>query len=183
MQKKFHTNLSEKDLNNWIKQLKNYDKLMDEACKNIVDDLSKFGAKKMKNIHNQSSFESSKPMEFKIEGTEYEKEVSMSGEQALYEEFGTGTMGSSYPHPVKDQYDLKPYNSGRTIRKASKKVSEKTGLPEGELYWTYRDESGQMVYTQGIPAFKPGYDSFMATLKKAPSVVKKRTEEVFSKGV
>ena len=183
MQKTFHTNLSEKDLDNWIKQLKNYDKLMDQAAINIVDDLSKFGAKKMKNIHQQSSFKSSTPMQFLIEGTKYEKTISMSGPQALYEEFGTGTMGEQNPHPIKEEFDLNPYNSGKTIRKVTQKVHDKTGLPLGALYWTYKDESGKTVYTQGIPAIKPGYDSFMATVKKAPSVVKKRTEEVFNKGV
>ena len=183
MQKNFHTNLSEKDLDKWIKQLENYDKLMDEACKNIVKDLSQFGAKKMRNIATEHRFQSETPMEYKIEGTEYEKEVSMSGQQALYVEFGTGTMGAENPHPLKNEYELNPYNSGKTIRKATTKVAKKTGLAEGELYWTYRDAKGQKVYTQGIPAIKPGYDSYMATLKKAPSVVKKRTEEVFNKGV
>lgn len=181
MQKTIRTHLSEKGINQWIKSIENYEKLMDEAARNIVDDLAKFGAKKMKNIHNQAKFESETPMEFKIEGDEYKKTVSMSGQQALYEEFGTGTMGEQNPHPIKDSFELNAYNSGKTIRKASANTSQKTGIKEGDLYWTYRDSNGQKVYTQGIPAFKPGYDSFMATFKKAPSVVKKRTEEVMSK--
>jgi len=178
MQKTIRINLNEKELNDLTKRLDNWAKMMDDAAKNIVDDLSKYSAKKMRNIHQQSSFKSSTPMQFKIEGTEYKKTVSMSGEQALYEEFGTGTMGAMNPHPIKNQFDLKPYNSGRTIRTVSKGVSEKTGLQEGTLYWTYKDEGGQTVYTQGIPAFKPGYDSYQATLNKTPSIIKKRMSEV-----
>jgi len=190
MQKNFHTNLSEKDLDKWIKQLKNYNKLMDEACRNIVKDLSQFGAKKMRNIHQQSAYKSETPMEFKIEGTEHEKTVSMSGQQAIYEEFGTGTMGAENQHPLKKEFELDDYNShtienGGTIRynKSANSKATQEGIPVGGLYWTYKNAKGKRVYTQGIPAVREGYDSYMATLKKAPSVVKKRTEEVFNKGV
>ena len=183
MQKTVRTQLSEKDLDKWIKQMNSCEKLMKICAKNIVDDLSKFGAKKMKNIHNKSSFQSSDDMQFIIEGNDFSKTVKMQGTQALYEEFGTGTMGAQNPHPTKDAFGLNPYNSGKTIRKASAKVSEKTGIKEGDLYWTYTDSTGQKVYTQGIPAIKPGYDSFQATLKHAPTVVKKRTEEVIERVV
>lgn len=179
MQKNFRTSLSEEDLEKWMKQLKNWDKLMDIAARAIVDDLANFGLKKMKNIYNNNNFTTSAPMDFSITGTEYEKTVAMSGEQALYEEFGTGTMGEENPHPLKGDFNLNPYNSGKTIRPVSNKLAKETPFKEGELYWTYHDSTGQKVYTQGIPAHKEVYDSLQATIKKAPSVVKKRTEQVF----
>lgn len=181
MQKTFRTNLTIEDLDKMKKQLKNWDALMDVAAKNIVDDLANFGMKKMKNIYNTSHYKDSTPMDFSITGTEYEKTVSMSGEQALYDEFGTGTLGAMNPHPLKNQFDLNPYNSGKTIRmnKDAKSEASQNGIKEGTLYWTYYDENGEKHYTQGIPPEKEVYDSLLATIKKAPSIVKKRTEEVF----
>lgn len=176
MNKSITTGLSTKELESLASQMDNWAEMMNKASKEIVEDLSNYGLEQMQRIYSeaQSKYEDSTPMDFSITGNEKEKTVSMSGPQALYDEFGTGTIGEQNPHPIKNEFGLNPYNSGPTIRKAGKNVP---GIKEGDLYWTYRDEGGTVHYTQGIPAQKEGYDSLKATIKKAPEIIKKRMEE------
>lgn len=176
MNKHITTGLSVKELENLAKQMDNWADMMDKASKKIVEDLANYGLEKMQEIYveAQSKYEDTTAMDFSITGTETEKTVSMSGPQALYDEFGTGTIGEQNPHPIKNAFGLNPYNSGPTIRRATSDIE---GINEGELYWTYKDEGGTVHYTQGIPAQKEGYDSLKATIKKAPEIVKKRMEE------
>lgn len=176
MNKNITTGLSVKELENLAKQMDNWAEKMDKASKKIVEDLANYGLEKMQEIYAeaQSKYEDTTPMDFSITGTETEKTVSMSGPQALYDEFGTGTIGEQNPHPIKNEFGLNPYNSGPTIRRAGKNVE---GIKEGDLYWTYKDDGGTVHYTQGIPAQKEGYESLKATIKKAPEIVKKRMEE------
>lgn len=177
MSRTIKINLSTDELNNLQKQVENWATMLDKATKNIVKDLSELALNNMQKIYNQSNFKSSTPMDFSITGTEYVKDVKMSGEQALYCEFGTGTMGAENSHPQKNEFGLNPYNSGRTIRMMTPELKAKKGIPIDGLYWTYRDESGNIVYTQGIPAQKEAYDSLKFIGKKAPSIIKKRVEE------
>lgn len=182
MNKNITTGLSVKELENLAKQMDNWAEKMDKASKKIVKDLADYGLEQMQQIYAeaQSKYEDTTPMDFSITGTETEKTVSMSGPQALYDEFGTGTIGEQNPHPAKKEFGLNPYNDGSTIRKAKNEIiNEETGekIPAGELYWTYKDGTGRIHHTQGIPAQKEGYDSLKATIKKAPEIVKKRMEE------
>lgn len=176
MNRHITTGLSVKELENLAKQMDNWAEMMDKASKKIVEDLANYGLEKMQEIYAeaQSKYEDTTAMDFSITGTETEKTVSMSGPQALYDEFGTGTIGAENPHPIKSEFGLNEYNSGPTIRRAEKDIE---GIKAGDLYWTYKDESGVVHYTQGIPAQKEGYDSLKATIKKAPEIVKKRMEE------
>ena len=118
-------------------------------------------------------------MDFTKVGTETEKTVSMSGPQALYSEFGTGTRGGLHPHPMKNNFNLNPYNSGRTIRAASSKVTEKSGIPAGTLYWTYKDSEGNIQYTQGIPAQMQVYKAGKTVINEMPAIVTKNLKGVF----
>lgn len=177
MSKSINIGLSTQELNNLQKQVDNLIKILDNASKNIVKDLSDTALENMQKIYRESNFSTSTPMDFSITGNEYEKKVAMSGEQALYCEFGTGTMGEQNSHPQKGEFGLNPYNSGRTIRMMTPELKAKKGLPIDGLYWTYKDEAGNLVYTQGIPAQKEGYDSLKLVAKKAPSVIRKRVGE------
>ena len=176
MNRNIVTGLSSKELENLARQMDNWAEKMDKASKKIVKDLADYGLEQMQQIYAeaQSKYEDTTPMDFSITGTETEKTVSMSGPQALYDEFGTGTIGEQNPHPIKNEFGLNPYNSGPTIRRAGKNVE---GIKEGDLYWTYKDDGGIIHYTQGIPAQKEGYESLKATIKKAPEIVKKIMEE------
>lgn len=183
MNKNITTGLSVKELENLARQMDNWADMMDKASKKIVKDLADYGLEKMQEIYAeaQSKYEDTTAMDFSITGTETEKTVSMSGPQALYDEFGTGTIGAENPHPIKSEFGLNEYNSGPTIREAKEDiVNPKTGettVSAGSLYWVYRDESGKPHFTQGVPAQKEGYESLKATIKKAPEIVKKIMEE------
>lgn len=176
MNRNIVTGLSNKELDALVKNLDNWAEMMKKASVNIVKDLSEYGLGRMQEIYAeaQAKYEDSSYMDFSITGSELEKTVSMSGPQALYDEFGTGTIGEQNPHPIKNEFALNAYNSGPTIRKANENTP---GIEPGELYWTYKDETGQLHYTQGIPAQMEGYTSLKDTIKKAPSIIKKRMEE------
>lgn len=178
MNKNYYINdLGPKELEKMKSQIDNWSKMMDEIAENIVKDLAEYGLEKMEEIYNNFDFSGSEPMSFYISGTPLEKDVTMYGKQAIYNEFGTGTLGQRSPHPGKKRFNLNEYNSGKTIRPATKGVTEKTGIPTGELYWTYKDANGEVRYTQGTPAQKEGYDSLLATIEKSDEIIKKNFQE------
>lgn len=158
-------------------------------AKRITKELSEYGLKEMKSIYDSFGYLSfgNEPNTFYIDGTDTEKRVVMEGPQAIYEEFGTGTEGEQNPHPIKKTFDLNEYNSGKTIRKATKKDSDNAllqgkDIPEGGLFWTYRNNVGDKIYTQGTPAQKEGYDSMNKTWKKSKSIIQKISKEVMFNG-
>lgn len=103
--------------------------------------------------------------------------VGMKGEQAVYDEFGTGTEGESNQHPEKDGKGLNAYNSGPTIRKASKRISDLTAIPQGEKYWTYKKD-GVLYYTTGIPAGRQVYNAYRTVKKNQKEIIKKAVEKI-----
>lgn len=72
--------------------------------------------------------------------------VDISGNQVIYDEFGTGLMGLQHPHPEKNNYSLDPYLSGQTIK------YDKNGLP----YWVFNYKR-----TRGVPAGMFVYNAYM----------------------
>jgi len=93
------------------------------------------------------------------EGTK--TKVGVRGSQVFYREYGTGTKGEQSMKPP----TLPPswqYNKGKTVRIATEKVEEKVGLSIGTPYWTYKDKSGNLVFTTGIPA---GAEVYRARMK------------------
>lgn len=115
------------------------------------------------------------------EKTENGYKVGARGSQVLYDEFGTGTEGINEPHPIKNEFNLKEYNSGKTIRTASIKMKPDTGILPGEKYWTYKGKDGELVYTQGIPAGKEVFNAEQIVKRKKQEIVKKKVGEVLSK--
>ena len=153
------------------------------AAKRICKELSEYGLKTMKEIYDNFEVFGNYPSNIYMEGTDTEKKIIMEGPQAIYDEFGTGTLGERSPHPIKNQFGLNDYNSGPTIREATGKdmdaaFKQGTNIPIGGLFWTYRNTLGDKIYTQGTPAQKEGYDSKMATKKKSPEVIRKIMKEV-----
>lgn len=82
-----------------------------------------------------------------FENTGYK--VVITGNQVIYDEFGTGDNGLLFPHPNKDRYSLDDYNSGPSIR------TDKNGLH----YWTYEDINGDWVTSHGVPSGQFIYNS------------------------
>lgn len=82
--------------------------------------------------------------------------VDISGDQVIYDEFGTGNEGKSSPHKEKSKYDLDPYLSGSTIR------YDKNGLP----YWSFNYKR-----TYGVPAGMFIYHAQMDVAEKYASTI------------
>ena len=80
--------------------------------------------------------------------------IALTGESAVYDEFGTGDEGANNPHPMKNNFPLNPYNSGPTIR-----------LDEFDRhYWIYKPMAGEPYFdeygiTHGIPSGKQMYNT------------------------
>ena len=179
MNRNININLSSSEIDNLIKKVDNWTAMMEKAAEKSIEETAEYGLKQIQKEYNLFPYIPNKPVDFFERGSKFEKEVGMRGEQVLYTEFGTGTEGALDPHPLKNEYNLNPYNSGKTIRKASKDVSEITMIPEGELYWTYKDEeTGGVKYTQGVPAGKMVYLAYKSTTKKAPKIFKDNIERV-----
>ena len=179
MNRNITINISSKEIEGLIQKLDNWKSLMEKAAENSVDEAAEYGLKQIQLNYNNFPYKANTGMDFFKSGSKSEKKVGMRGQQALYQEFGTGTEGELDPHPMKNEFNLNPYNSGKTIRPASRDVYEITMIPEGELYWTYKDEeSGKVKYTQGIPAGKEVYLAYKSTVKKAPKIFKENLERV-----
>lgn len=160
--------------------LDNAKKNLRQAEKNIINELADIALDEIWNNYKKAEYgQAGEYMDFVKTGTDKEKTASMQGPQAWYSEFGTGTLGEISPHPLKGRFGLKPYNSGETIRRASEKVSMKTDIPVGGLYWTYKAENGQVYYSQGIPAQKEVYDAGITVHDKIPEVVDKYIRGMF----
>lgn len=83
--------------------------------------------------------------------------ISLEGESALYDEFGTGEEGLMDPHPLKSKFGLNPYNSGPF-------VSTHINHENGKHFWFYTPMAGQSYfestgYTEGIPSGKQMYNT------------------------
>lgn len=166
------------DLKNKIDTLKNS---LDQVSVDITKELADYTYKEIQNNINNTQYKDGNDdvMAFKeINGTK--AKVGMRGSQAIYDEFGTGTQGQQSPHPIKGQFNLNGYNSGKTIRRSSGRLGE--GFPsKGTLYWTYKDKSGNIIYTTGIPAGKQVYNASRALRKAKNSIVKQKVGDMLSK--
>lgn len=179
MSRDININLSSSELESLINKVDKWASMMNEVAEKSVDETAEYGLKQIQKNYNDFPYTPMSPIDFYKTGSKKEKQVGMRGEQALYTEFGTGTEGALDPHPQKQDFGLNAYNSGRTIRRATRDVYEITMIPEGELYWTYKDpESGKIIYTQGVPAGKQVYLAYKSTAKKASKIFKDNLERV-----
>lgn len=108
--------------------------------------------------------------------------VGVTGEQVIYDEFGTGTRGDNKPHPEKDRYmqrwnlDFKDYNEGDSQGNGISYIkTDKNGVK----YWMY---NGQPTY--GVPAGQFIYQSLInLSDRKAKEIVMKNILDVKSKAM
>ena len=180
MNRKITVGLNQEEISNLINQLESISEKLEKIGNKINDELAETGLKEMQNNYRSAEYQAEDGMGFAKAGSETEKKISMIGTQAIYTEFGTGTYGEQNPHPQKSQFELREYNSGRTIRKNKNagSVASENGIPLGGLYWTYKDLEGNKHYTQGIPAQKIVFDANKTMKEKIPSICKEAVEEV-----
>lgn len=166
-----------------------------ELAGNIRDVKSKFDDNSQNKIILQLAEEIKKEIDNNISSTKFEDgthdlgsflaikgntiTVGMKGSQAVYDEFGTGTEGEVNQHPLKSEMGLNPYNSGSTIRKANKYISDLTAIPPGEKYWTF-EKGGNIYYTTGIPAGRQVYNAYRKVRKNQKSIIKKALEKILN---
>ena len=159
--------------------LENASKYIEWAAKESIEQASELALEKMQSNYSTSKFEPGEYMDFSKTGDDTQKEVAMSGSQAVYSEFGTGTEGGMHPHPMKHDFALNEYNSGKTIRPASDKVAAIAAIAPGTLYWTYKDDNGNIHYTQGVPAQKIVYNAGIEVKDQMPEIIEKNLRRIF----
>ena len=170
--KTIKTDLSVSGLDNVIKKLELLKTGLQQANEKIVDDMSNFIKDEVSNNLAATTYkdgnEDAKPY---IEKKGKKAKAGMQGTQVLYDEFGTGTKGQESPHPEKGKFGLNAYNSGKKI-----KVSK-----NGDLFWVYKNKSGELIKTNGIPAGKQVFNASIMLKGRKQQIIKKRVGEVISK--
>ena len=183
MSKTIKISLSSTDIKQTIKRLKQFEKNIKKADKEIVDQLSDLGLKEIQNNYNSTPFkDGNDDISYFQKGTDNKRSIGISGSQVLYNEFGTGTEGKNNSHPEKGKYGLKGYNTGPKIRenKSDTSTASKNGIPKGGLYWIY-NRGSDLIYTQGIPAGKQVYNAKNVLQRKKQEISKKVVGDVISK--
>lgn len=178
---KIKISFAKTSIKDMIKKYKSISENVEELQQNIIDDLKEIGLKEIRNSLSSSSYTASEP----VSVVEKKKAIGIQGVQAIYDEYGTGTIGGLNPHPKKPS-SLKPYNSGSTIRNNWKNeaILKNDGMggtiPPNTLYWTFKF-NGQKIYTQGRPAGMHVYKAKKEVKSNLQNIVKKRVGEYLSK--
>lgn len=184
MGKRIKISLNPSDIDSTIRKLSKLKDNLSKEIPNVLEDLAKQTKEKAEEYYNNLPFKSNDKPTFRYEKTKNGYKVIAEGGSLLYDEFGTGDKGQASPHPEKNKFDLNDYNSGATIRPAkllSKTKQKETGIVGG-LYWTYKDPvSGEIVYTQGIPAGMFMYHTDVWLRDNYKKIVKKKVDDVISK--
>ena len=102
--------------------------------------------------------------------------IIMQGENAVYDEFGTGDQGADNPHPLKNKFGLNPYNSGPTIF---------YNQFAGRHQWYYRPMAGKPYFTkygatEGIPSGKQMYTTAQTLKKEKNKLAKSVWKEIYA---
>lgn len=181
MKKILKVKLSPSSINQLKQKMQTLQKDLEKIDEEIVEELAEFTLEKIKQNYDSTPFkDGNEDVSFFKRGSEKQKTVGVMGSQVLYNEFGTGTEGQKSPHPEKSRFNLKGYNTGKTIRKAGVNTSPKTGVLLGELYWTYQKD-GETIYTQGIPAGKQVFNASESLRREKNKIVKKKVSDKLSK--
>lgn len=175
--------LSVASITDIINRLDAFKSNLDIANENVISTLINKGTTQAE-LYNarapQSGLEKSKIIG-KI--TEHGKSgyIALVGDNAVYDEFGTGEEGAADAHPLKGEFGLNPYNSGPY-------VSTHVNVLTGRHYWiippgqytpgTYVDERG---YTEGIPSGKQMYDTSRYIRFIKDSVIEKEFNNAIKK--
>lgn len=148
------------------------------ASEEIVERLVNVGFETANNINQnapQSNLAKSEVIA-KITENKNKGYVALVGPGAIYDEFGTGEEGASNPHPIKNNFNLNPYNSGPYVSTHINK--------EGRHYWFYSPMRGKPYYddksgyTEGIPSGKQIYNASKEVRAKKDEITKQELNNV-----
>lgn len=173
--------LNSKSIQETIKSLENIKKELRSLDVSISEELAKETLKQIENNYSQLPFESTnEEPSFRIDKSENKFKVIASSSGIIYEEFGTGDVGESKSHPKKSSYELRGYNTGHTIRDADGFSKAMAGITTGK-YWTFNNErTGELEFTQGIPAGKFMFSSSEWLKSNYKDIVKKKVADALS---
>lgn len=169
--------LSVKNLKELKKKIKAFQKDIKTAEQAMVKDLVNIADKEIRQGYSTSPY---KGYEESNSFSKTKNKASVKGVDVLYREFGTGTAGAQESHPIKGNFKLNPYNSGKTIRPAGIHIPAETGIMPGDLYWTF-SKNGVKYYTTGISAGKEVYYASKKTRKNIEKIAKERVGGAISK--
>lgn len=184
MSKEIKLELTQRSLKGLIKSLQDFGRKTNSLGDKILEEIADEGRKIIDQSLATSDFTFSEPVSSFKRQSKNRVEFGIQGNQAIYEEYGTGTVGAMNSHPTKDSR-LNPYNSGETIRTNDFRdnlVATDTGkpIPRGTLYWTYK-YNGEKIYTQGRPAGCHVYKASKEMRERAKEIIKREVGEALSK--
>lgn len=169
--------LSVKNLKELKKKIKAFKKDIKTVEQAMVKDLVNIADEEIRKGYSTSPYNG---YEEHNSFSKTKNKASVSGVDVLYREFGTGTAGAQESHPIKGNFELNPYNSGKTIRPAGIHIPAETGILPGDLYWTF-SKNGVKYYTTGISAGKEVYYASKKTRKNIEKIAKERVGGAISK--
>lgn len=154
--------LSETSVKDAIQRLKTLEDNIRIANENIVDRLVNTGSEQAMFYNSTAPTYGVSDIriiaETTLNGNKSNGTISMNGSNAVYYEFGTGEEGMASPHPVKENFGLRPYNSGPFVSTHINKAGRHYWLiPKGKYSPNSYVRKGG--YTEGIPAGKQMYNT------------------------
>lgn len=179
MEYKIKVNLAKGELPDFIRKLETVRKESGNTNLKIREDMCEVGKREIDNSLGKNLLTPNEPTESYLEQG---KEIGIKGSQSIYDEFGTGTYGEQKPHPIKGQFNLNNYNSGKTIRinKDNSTTATENDIPVGTLYWTYKYQ-GIKYYTMGRPAGMHVYHASTKIKRRFKNLSRRRVREWLSK--
>ena len=149
------------------------------ASKEIIEELVNSGKNTAEALNNSAPHSGTEPSIVlgKITENGNKGYIALTGDSAVYDEFGTGEEGASDPHPLKDNFGLNPYNSGPTIfyNQFANRYQWRYYPMRGKPYYT---ESG---LTSGIPSGKQMYNTSKYIREIKDDVIKHKIQEALQK--
>ena len=175
--------LSTYGVNDFIKKLKFFESDMEDASISIVNEMVDKGsaiANQLNSIAPKSGEQDNDiiPVHSKVSTNgKAVGSIVMQGDNAVYDEFGTGEKGSDSPHPLKGDFDLNPYNSGPHIF---------YNQFAGRYQWFYKPMAGRPYFTkygatEGIPAGKQMYTTAQVLKKEKNKIASSILKEYLPK--
>lgn len=183
MAKKIKVNLSQSSIDEAIKKLTDIKDIIGKNKDDILKDLAEQTKDKIEEYYDKLQFTSNDRPTFAVVRYGSGYKAVARGKSIIYDEFGTGDKGQADGHPWKGDFGLNAYNSGETIRPArwlGKEKQQKYGITSG-MYWTYKDEGGNIHYTQGVPSGKFMYNADIWLRDNYKEIIKKKVDDVLSK--
>lgn len=167
--------LSVYDVTRLINELEYLSDTIDTAGETIVDKLVDAGVEKAKEL-NAIAPKSGLGNNY-IYGKHAKRgeggHVVMQGDDAVFDEFGTGEEGASDPHPLAGviNFSMPPYSGYITGPVVSKNINPETG----KHFWYYKPMAGKPYfkedgYTEGIPSGKQMYNTLQYLRKQKSKI-------------